>query len=477
MRKVSSNKSNRSSNSLDIDFGIVDPIAFGAVEYLRPDDIIVPPGNPRKHDAKNFEAIARAAVATRVITPLIVNSRNELASGEGRLGAARLLKLSTVPVLRAEALTEDQFQAFRIADNRIAELSCFDDKALAEALRELSSKNLIFNIEHIGFTLPEIDIRIDSLGTAVDPNEDPGDVLPETASTSVTRLGDVWLCGEHRIICGSSLDPLIYQALMRDKLARMSIQDPPYNVSVTKHVGGLGAIKHREFAMATGELSDDQFEEFLTSELDLAQRHLTKGAILMAFMDWRSIDKLIAAGKTNGLELINLCVWNKTNASLGSLYRSKHELVTVFKKPGAKHVNNVQLGSYGRYRTNVWDAPGCNTFGANRMKELASHPTVKPAALVADAIRDVSHRGDIILDSLGGSGTTMIAAERTGRIGYLIELDALYVDTTVRRWEAFTGREAVLEATSQTFADTATARTDGAQPVVFVRPRTRPLAA
>ncbi|MET3760055.1 DNA modification methylase [Sphingomonas sp. UYEF23] len=476
MRKIPSSKRAKSTSS-DFDFGIVDPIIFGEIEYMQLDQIKVPPGNPRKHDAKNLEAIAKAIAATRVMTPLVVNSRNELASGEGRLGAARLLKLTTVPVLRAEALTQEQFLAFRIADNRIAELSCFDDKALALALQELSSTSLTFNIEHIGFDLPEIDIRIDSLSAAVNPDEDPGDLLPAMPSPAVTLLGDVWLCGDHRIICGSALDPLVYQALMRDERARMSIQDPPYNVSVTKHVGGLGAIQHREFAMASGEMSEDEFFHFLASELDLAQQYLVKGTIFMAFIDWRSIDKLIAAGKAAGLELVNLCVWNKTNASLGSLYRSKHELVAVFKKPGARHTNNVQLGSYGRYRTNVWDAPGCNTFGANRMAELASHPTVKPVALVADAIRDVSHRGEIVLDSFGGSGTTMIAAERTGRIGYLIELDPIYVDTTVRRWEAFTGRQAVLEASGQIFADTADARAAGTKPAVFARARTRPIAA
>lgn len=469
-----SSKSKQSSGSLEIDFGVVDPIMFGMVEYLQPDQITVPPGNPRKHDAKNFEAIARAVVATRVMTPLIINSRNELASGEGRLGAAKLLKLATVPVLRAEALTQEQFMAFRIADNRIAELSRFDDQALALALQELSTKNLMFNIEHIGFDLPEIDIRIDTLGAAVDPSDDTGDLLPELLSTPVTQLGDVWLCGDHRVVCGSALDALVYRALMRDRLARMSIQDVPYNVSVTKHVGGLGAIKHREFAMATGEMTEDKYFGFLKSELDLANQHVAKGAIIMAFIDWRSIDKMITAGKFIELDLIDLCVWNKSNASLGSLYRSKHELIAIFKKPGARHVNNVRLGSYGRYRTNVWDAPGCNTFGANHMEELDSHPTVKPVALVADAIRDVSHRGDIVLDSFGGSGTTMIAAERTGRIAYLIELDPIYVDTTVRRWEKFTGRQAVLEGTNRSFADTAAAQASDLKPEVFARARTRP---
>lgn len=233
-------------------------------------------------------------------------------------------------------------------------------------------------------------------------------------------------------------------------------------------VGGLGAVKHREFAMATGEMSGPEFSAFLSDELRLTSEHCEPGAVIMAFMDWRSIDKLICAGKANGLALINLCVWNKTNASMGSLYRSKHELIGVFKKPGARHRNNVQLGSHGRYRTNVWDAPGCNSFGRNRMEELGSHPTVKPVRLVADAIRDVSNRGEIVLDSFVGSGTTLIAAERTDRIAYGIELDPLYVDTAIRRWEQFTGREAVLESTGQSFADTAAARASGCQAAPYV---------
>ncbi|WP_420384570.1 DNA-methyltransferase [Novosphingobium sp.] len=253
----------------------------------------------------------------------------------------------------------------------------------------------------------------------------------------------------------------------------MSIQDPPYNVSVTKHVGGLGATKHREFPMATGEMSDVQFSTFLIDELRLTSAFCEPGAIIMSFMDWRSIDKLIAAGKQVGLELINLCVWNKTNASMGSLYRSKHELVGIFKKPGAPHRNNVQLGRFGRYRTNVWDAAGCNSFGKNRMEELGSHPTVKPAQLIGEAIRDVSHRGEIVLDSFLGSGTTLIAAERTGRIAYGIELDPIYVDTAIRRWQAHTGVHAVLEATGETFAATAAARSETAPPPIVPPARRR----
>lgn len=463
----------RSSTVISEEFGLVDPIIFDKVEYLRLDEIRIRPGNPRKHDDKNINAIARAVAATKVMIPLILSAGNVLVTGEGRWGAAKLLKLPKVPTLRAENLTEGQIQALRIADNRIPELSKWDDHLLTVALKDLSDMKLDFNIEHIGFDLAEIDVRISSLDDPVNPNADPADAVPAMASIAVSRVGDVWNCGPHRVTCGSALDRATYERLMHGRLAQMSIQDAPYNVSVTKHVGGLGAVKHREFAMATGEMSDAEFSTFLIDELKLTDAYCEPGAIIMAFMDWRSIDKLIGAGKSVGLALINLCVWNKTNASMGSLYRSKHELVGVFKKPGAPHRNNVQLGSYGRYRTNVWDAAGCNSFGKNRMEELGSHPTVKPAQLIADAIRDVSHRGEIVLDSFLGSGTTLVAAERTGRIAYGIELDPLYVDTAVRRWQEFTGREAVLEATGETFVVTAAARADARPPIRSPRARQR----
>jgi DNA modification methylase len=468
MQNKSSSKTRaKNATMLDVEFGPIDPIIFDSVEYLRVEDIKIKPGNPRKHDKRNIEQIARAIAATRCLVPLVVEAGNMLVLGEGRLEAAKLLGLKTVPTLNAGHLSEAKFEALRIADNAVADKSVWDDQILAVKLQELSEMKLDFNIEHIGFEHAEIDVRITSLSPAPSHMNDPGDVLPEPLAFTVTRPGDVWLFGEaehaHRVICGSALDSEVYAALMNGREALMSIQDPPYNVSVKKHVGGLGEIKHREFAMASGEMSETEFAAFLSDELRLAADHCAPGAVLMVFMDWRSVDKVIVAGKTNHLELLNLCVWNKTNGAMGSLYRSQHELVPVFKKPGAKHRNNVQLGRFSRYRTNVWTVPGCNTFGANRMAELSMHPTVKPLQLVADAIRDVSNRGDVVLDSFLGSGTTLLAAERTGRIAYGIELDPGYVDTAVRRWEQATSRQAVLEATGDSFAATAEKRAPSEQ--------------
>ena len=464
MRKAPSTSAKQRSGSPEAMFGPIDPIVFRSVEYISPDKLTIMPGNPRVHSPANIEAIARAICATRVMMPIVVTSDSKVVAGEGRLAAARLLQLKTVPVLRASDLNEDQILTFRVADNRIGELSKFDDRRLAVALKNFSTRNLSFNIEHIGFKQADIDIRIGSLDQPIDPDGDAGDVLPDSPAVATSHPGYVWLAGQHRIICGSALERSIYEKLMRGGKARMSFQDPPYNVD-QKHIGNNGTVKHRNFKMGCGELSDEEFTAFLAGSLQLTADHCTDGAVIMPCMDWRGIDKLLAAGKLVGLQLINLCVWNKSNASMGSLYRSKHELVAVFKKPGARHINNVMLGSYGRSRTNVWDVAGVNSFGKNRMEELSSHPTVKPVALVADAIRDVSNRGDIILDPFLGSGTTIIAAERTGRIGYGIELDPVYVDTAVLRWERFTGCEAVLEATGQTFAELAAERTRPAPPV------------
>ena len=458
------------------EIGQAELISFGAIEHIAPADLVSDPSNPRIHSEKKLNTLAQALASTRVFVPIIIDVQNVIIAGKARLAAAKILKLRTVPTLRAAGLSKAQLKAFQLADNRFGELGEWDDKKLAASLRELTAMPLDFNIEALGWDYGDIDFKIDSLNDVIDDQNDPADLIPATVGDTVTRPGDVWLCDKHRVICGSALEQRIYEILMKDRKARMGMQDPPFNVSVKKHVGGLGKIQHREFAMASGEMSDSEFETFLIDELRLSADHCEAGSIISVFMDWRGIDKLIRAGKSIGLDLINLCVWNKTNASMGSLYRSKHELVAIFKKPGAPHHNNVQLGKYGRYRTNVWDAAGCNSFGRNRMKDLGSHPTVKPVQLVADAIRDVSQAGEIILDTFLGSGTTMIAAERTGRIAYGIELDPIYVDTAVRRWQDFTGKSAVLESSGRTFAVTAEHRSL-VNHVLAPRARIRPVAA
>jgi DNA modification methylase len=278
-------------------------------------------------------------------------------------------------------------------------------------------------------------------------------VVPEVGVVAVSRPGDVWKMGPHRLICGDARDAAVYQALLGDEHAQMVFTDPPYNVPISGHVCGLGEVRHREFAMAAGEMSKAEFTAFLASVLGQLAAFSADGSIHYVCMDWRHIEEILQAGNAVYSELKNLIVWNKTNGGMGAFYRSKHELVFAFKNGTATHINNFGLGQHGRYRTNVWDYEGISSIGKNRADELAMHPTVKPVAMVADAIRDCSKRGGIVLDAFSGSGTTIMAAEQTGRRGYAIELDPLYVDVAVRRWQLATGQNAMLAGSKSSFAD------------------------
>jgi DNA modification methylase len=343
-----------------------------------------------------------------------------------------------------------------IADNRLTENSSWDERLLGEQIKALAEVELDFNLEATGFEMGEIDVMIDGLAPGHQGQEDPADALPEIpANLQVSRSGDLWVLGRHRILCGDALNGCSYQTLLRDNRAAMIFTDPPYNGAIAGHATGLGRIQHQDFKMASGEMSESEFTEFLTQALAHLAEYSADGALHFICMDWRHMGELLAAGRRVYSELKNLCVWAKDNAGMGSLYRSQHELVFVFKSGKGAHCNNVQLGQYGRYRSNVWQYPGVNSFSRNTEEgnQLKLHPTVKPVALVADAIMDCTGRGDIVLDPFLGSGTTVIAGERTGRICYGIELDPVYVDTAVRRWQAFTGQTAVIESSGQTFAE------------------------
>jgi 16S rRNA G966 N2-methylase RsmD len=246
--------------------------------------------------------------------------------------------------------------------------------------------------------------------------------------------------------------PAAYETLMAGESAQMVFIDPPYNVPIDGHVCGSGRVKHAEFVMASGEMSEPEFTAFLETVLHHLAGNSVVGSIHFVCMDWRHAFELLTAGRAAYTELKNLCVWNKSNAGMGSLYRSQHELVFVFKSGTAPHINNVELGRHGRYRTNVWNYPGINTLKPGRLEELAMHPTVKPAALVADAIKDCSRRGGVVLDAFAGSGTTIIAAERTARRARALELDPRYVDVALRRWQDLTNQDAVNAETGSTFA-------------------------
>jgi DNA modification methylase len=372
--------------------------------------------------------------------PILINRDNVVLAGHGRLAAAQEIGLASVPVIRIEHLNESQKRAYIIADNKIAQNAGWDPEILAIEFQQLTATDPDFELEITGFGIAEIDQILDppTARTALDPL----DALPNPGP-GVTVPGDLWLLGPHRIICGDCRQPGTYLALMGTERARTVFADPPYNVPIDGHVGGLGKIKHREFAMASGEMTPAQFTAFLRELFVNLVAYSCDGSIHFICMDWRHIAETLAAGKDVYTELKNICVWNKDNGGMGSFYRSKHELVLIFKAGTAAHLNTIELGRSGRYRTNVWDYAGVNSMGKGRNGALAMHPTVKPTALVIDAIKDCSRRGDIVLDPCGGSGTTLIAAHKCRRQARLIEIDAAYVDTTIRRWQTLTGDLAV----------------------------------
>jgi DNA modification methylase len=357
--------------------------------------------------------------------------------------AARQLGLATVPTIELGHLSPAQRQALVLADNKLAENAGWDNELLAIELKWLIECD--FDIQLTGFSIAEADLIIDGAEecdpTSTRDKDDEIPLVPPPAET-ITKPGDLLVLGRHKLYCGDCRTAEAYAALCDGKSADAIFTDPPYNVPINGHVSGLGRVKHREFALASGEMSEREFTEFLTDSLGKAAQICRDGAIAFVCMDWRHIPEMLKAGREVFSELKNLCVWNKTNGGMGSFYRSKHELIFVFKIGNAPHTNTFGLGETGRYRTNVWDYAGVNTFGRDREAELMMHPTVKPVALVADAIRDVTKRGDVVLDPFGGSGSTLIAAERTGRTAWLIELDPAYCDVIRQRYEAATGKQA-----------------------------------
>lgn len=425
-----------------------------SVVYRAIDELKLDPKNPRRHSRRQIEQIAESITAFNFNAPVLLDGDDNVVAGHGRLLACRHLGWDRVPTIRLAHLTPAQAKAYLIADNRLTEVSTWDDKLLAEQLKELSLLDLSFDLDVTGFDMAEIDLRIESLNEK-DADPDPADEVEVTTGPAVTKPGDIWVLGGHRIICGNALEEATYKALLLNSTAAIVFTDPPYNVRVQGHVGGKGAIRHREFATASGEMDKAEFTEFLRQTCSLLVAHSKPGSVHYLCIDWRHLSEILAAGQAIYSDQLNLCVWVKNNGGMGSLYRSKHELVLVFKNGTDPHCNNVQLGKFGRNRTNVWNYRGVNDF-ARETEEgnlLALHPTVKPVALVADAILDCSNRGDVVLDAFLGSGTTVIAAERTGRRCYGIEIDPLYVDTAIRRWQKFTGDRAIHAATQRSFAE------------------------
>ena len=413
--------------------------------------------NARTHSKKQVGQVAASIQSFGFNVPILVDEEQTVLAGHARLEAAKKLGLDTVPCVRLSHMSKAQKKAFILADNRLALNAGWDEETLSLELKDLIDLDKDFEIGVTGFSVAEIDGLVEGIRFE-EPGNPKDDRLPEVTDVAVTRPGDLWLLGPHRLLCGSALSPEDCSRLMGGMKAQFVITDPPYNVPITGHVSGLGKVRHREFAAASGEMTADQFTAFLETAFRNLVANSTDGSIHMVFIDWRHIAEVQAAGGSVYSELKNLIVWVKDNGGMGSFYRSRHELIFVFKNGTAPHVNSFELGQHGRYRTNVWTYKGMNSFGGKRNDELGLHPTVKPVALLADAIKDVSTRGSIVLDLFGGSGSTLIAAHKTGRRGYLMELDPLYCDRSLRRWENFAKDDAVLEGTGQTFAEVAKER-------------------
>jgi DNA modification methylase len=392
-------------------------------------------------------------------SPVLISDDNEILAGHGRVQAALRLGWTEVPTLRLSHLSPAQRRAYVIADNKLAANAGWDRDLLAIELQGLME--LEFDLEATGFSLAEIDLILEEASECSPTGgdqEDTGPLMAGTTENAICQPGDLWLLGRHRLLCADARLRDAHQAVMGEDCAGLIFTDPPYNVPIDGHVCGLGRIRHREFAMGAGEMSREAFTEFLRLTLGHAAAACRDGTIAFVCMDWRHMGELLAAGVAVFYELKNLCVWNKTNAGMGSFYRSKHELIFVFKVGQGPHTNSFGLGETGRYRTNVWDYAGVNTLRPERAAELGMHPTVKPVMLVADAIQDCSRRGEIVLDPFAGSGTTVIAAEKTGRSARAIEVDPSYCDCIMRRYEKLTGQPAILSATGATFEDTAEQR-------------------
>lgn len=416
---------------------------------LRPITSLTPnPSNTRTHSKKQIRQIAASVEQFGFVAPILIDASGLIIAGHGRWAAAKLRGMTEVPVICLDHLSPAEARAYAIADNRLAELAGWNNEALAIELQDLMALDLDFDIEVTGFETPEIDLLIDEL--SAEEASDPLDDVPLlTAGPSFVRPGDLWQLGPHRLLCGDATETGAYECLLAGKQAQMIFTDPPYNVRITGHVSGKGRVHHREFAMASGEMDESAFVRFLITVFKGLAQFSSDGAMHFICMDWRHLYETLTAGRATFTELKNLVVWAKTNGGMGSLYRSQHELILVYKNGTASHINNVELGRHGRDRTNLWTYAGTNAFGADRDASLAMHPTVKPLALVVDAIKDCSRRGGLILDPFGGSGTTLFAAHRVGRQAALIEIDPLYVQLILERYANLTDNQPVLVETGE----------------------------
>lgn len=444
---------NRESNERRSHSGRNDLLPEIELRRYRVAELKPPKNRTRKDEPDQIARLVSSIVAHGFSQPILTRE-GQVYDGWSRVLAAKELGLGQIPAIECGHLTNAQARALALASNRISELGTWDMDALRIEFFELIE--LEVDLDTTGFTVEEQDIIL--LDPLDGEEPDPADAVEDPPEVPVTQLSDIWELDEHRVICGNALEQETYEDLLQGEKVHAVLTDPPYGVKIKGHVSGLGKKVHDEFIMGSVNMSGDELEKFLTTALALAVQFLVAGAVVFAFMDWRSIHRLYAAGGKVGLNLINLIVWYKQSGAMGSLYRSAHELIAVFCNGKTPRHNAVKLGKSGRNRCNVWEAPGANHPGSSANEMLEAHATPKPVSICEDAILDVTKRGEIVFDGFIGSGSVLIAAERSGRVCRGIELDPRFVDVAVRRWEKFTGKDAVLVATGECFARVAERR-------------------
>ncbi|MEM9111445.1 MAG: DNA methyltransferase [Planctomycetota bacterium] len=429
------------------------------LELIHPDTARPHPDNPRRHPRKQVKQIAKSIETFGFRFPVMVDGQSRLIAGHGRIEAAKLLGLTEVPAVRADDLTEAQARALMLADNRLTEIGDWDERLLGQNLKILSDLELDFDLEVTGFEYGDIEQRIAELEVVEDEEADTADDIPDVDEVPIAcQTGDIWRLGGHRLICGDSTQAETYQRLLGDGQASMIFTDPPYNLAA-RAIGQVCDDKHGDFAMASGEMTPEGFTSFLGSVMERLCRFSLNGSIHYLFMDWRHVSEMLVAGLQHYSAFKNLCIWVKDRPGMGSMYKSQHELIFVFKNGDEPHQNNFKLGQFGRTRSNVWHFPGVWGFKAedgdpDGDEALKLHPTVKPVRLIEEALLDCSRRGEVVLDPFLGSGSTLIACEKAQRHCFGIELEPKYASVAIQRWQQWTGLEAIHDSTGRTYGET-----------------------
>lgn len=411
----------------------------------------------RRATRAQCERIKRSIEAFGCVRPVLIQGPNAIIDGHIVVEALRELGAKVVPCIVIDHLSETEIRQLAITLNRTQETGTWDNQNLAIEFEDLLALEIDLTVT--GFEIAEIDFHLGHFSIT-----EPGSDLEEsltidplaTKGPAVTIPGDAWIAGPHRIICGRAQDLGAWSGPAGLGPSAVLIVDAPFNLRISGHVSTVRG-RHAEFSEASGEMTPAAFTDFLVESLGPAINRLTPGGIGFIFMDWRHLREILDAFRRLGVEVINLAVWVKTAPGMGSLYRSRHELVFVIRRPGGPHRNNVQLGRFGRNRSNVWEYGGA-TSGNSAEDDFGLHPTVKPVAMIRDAILDVSAPGDLVIDCFLGSGSSLIAAETVGRRCLGVEIEPRYVDIALRRWMALTGKEALHAATGETFSDLAVRR-------------------